>query len=131
MKFICGHCNELIHEAPSTVAFPGWQRHEKCGYETYFEKFVYSEKYPDKQPSAIETRRFRDETAEEVEARLKAGAPSAADLDAVAEEQKAKEATEGSAVLADFENHKTMDDAAADAQKAVDEHLNPPTGSVE
>jgi len=70
MRFVCGHCGELIHESPSSVAFPGWQQHEKCGHETYFDKFVYDEKHPEKQPVAGETRRFRDESADELNSRL-------------------------------------------------------------
>lgn len=123
-SFFCGHCKELIREVVgSPMAFAGWQQHEACGYETYFDKFVWRENEKDKHPVALETRRFRDETAAEFIGRL----PSAADLDAIAEEEKLKAAnTDGQELLKDFESHKTnADDEAADAQKAVDEHVNP------
>lgn len=140
IKFVCGHCGELIHESNSTFAFPGWQQCEKCGHETYFDKFVVREK-EEKQPGPIEVRRFRDETPEELAERIKRqGLPSGADLDAVAEEEKLKAAaaapvktTDGQELLADFENHKTdaVDDEARDAKKAVEEHLNPPKAQGE
>lgn len=127
IKFTCGHCGESIHEANSSFAFAGWQAHEKCGYETYFDKFVLREGKSDT-PAPQRVRKIGD-TGEDEEP----GLPSAADLDADAEEKKLKDgapATEkdGQELLADFENHKTdaSGDEAADAKKAVEEHLNPP-----
>lgn len=152
MKFICGNCGELIRESDSPMAFEGWQVHEACGHETFFDKFVVREREKDKQPVARRVRPIGDKSegvsvgdhkqsasshapqgsepthtvhAQDPETGAhgmrkpaiedKSALPSAADLDAVAREQEAARATA---------------DDAADAKKAVDEHLNPPVADV-
>lgn len=140
MKFICANCNDLIRESPSPMAFEGWQVHDACGYETFFDKFVVREREKDKQPVALRVRPIGDKSegvpveefkTESYHAKLfergvkESGIslPGAADLDAVVAEQEIVEAT--ASVRLDGETH-VVDEDAADAQKAVDGHLNPP-----
>lgn len=77
MRFICGHCGELICDRKNCDKhFASFVPHEACGYETFFPTHIYMPSNPDPKPG--EARRL----------------PSSVDLDTVADEQKQKELTE-------------------------------------
>lgn len=118
MKFVCGNCNELIREVDSPMAFAGWQRHDACKTDTYFERFIVRPGQKDAHPVAVRVREAGSEgegvpiaswikkfghgvkevagDVVEVVADIAlhnitggdSSLPSAADLDAVAAEQK-------------------------------------------